>query len=175
MQVTWTSSDPSVDTVDSNGNVTGVKEGQATITVNTVQGNLSAACIVNVIEKPAQLVNTAYAKGDNTNIASGDVETIFNGLPETTLSVVKISDAKISCVGDKFTYTIVVTNTGSKTAQNVVIKDNAPKHVKFVISEITTTQGTVDPSSTSSNIVVNVGDIPASGAVTITVPATVVI
>ncbi|WP_315073748.1 Ig-like domain-containing protein [uncultured Clostridium sp.] len=175
MQVTWTSSDPSVATVDSNGNVTGVKEGQATITVNTVQGNLSAVCIVNVIEKQTQLANTAYAKGDNTNIASGDVETIFNGLPETTLSVVKISDAKISCVGDKFTYTILVTNTGSKTAEKVVIKDNAPKHIKFITSEIITTQGEVDSSSTWSNIVVNVGDILPSGTVTITIPATVII
>ncbi|WP_459480453.1 Ig-like domain-containing protein [Clostridium saccharoperbutylacetonicum] len=175
MEVAWTSSDPSIATVDSNGNVTGVKEGQATITAKTVQGNLSATCIVTVIEKSVQLVNTAYAKGDNTNISSGGTETIFNGLAETTLSVVKTSDAKISCVGDKITYTIVVTNTGSKTAKNVVIKDNAPKHIKFITSEITITQGTVDSSSTSSNIVANVGDIPVSGTVTITVHANVVI
>ena len=175
MQVTWTSSDPSVATVDSNGNVTGVKEGQATITVNTVQGNLSATCIVNVIEKPTQLVNTAYAKGNNTNTASGEIPTIFNGLAETTLSVVKTSDAKTVCVGDTFTYTILVTNTGSKTAEKVVMKDNAPKHIQFIPSKITTTQGTVDPSSSASKIVVNVGDIPPSGTVTITVPATVVL
>ncbi len=175
MQVTWTSSDPSVATVDSSGNVTGVKEGQATITVNTVQGNLSATCIVNVIEKPTQLVNTAYAKGDNTNTASGEIPTIFNGLAETTLSVVKTSDAKTVCVGDIFTYTIIVTNTGSKTAEKVVIKDNAPKHIQFMPSGITTTQGTVDSSSSDSNIVVNVGDIPPAGTVTITVPATVVL
>ncbi|OOM70288.1 bacterial Ig-like domain protein [Clostridium puniceum] len=175
MQVTWTSSDPSVATVDSNGNVTGVKEGQATITVNTVQGNLSATCIVTVIEKPTQLVNTAYAKGDNTNTASGEIPTIFNGLAETTLSVVKTSDAKTVCVGDTFTYTILVTNTDLKTAEKVVIKDDAPKHIKFTTSGIITTQGEVDSSSTSSNIVVNVGNILPSGTVTITIPATVVL
>ncbi|WP_459480454.1 Ig-like domain-containing protein [Clostridium saccharoperbutylacetonicum] len=175
MQVAWTSSDPSIATVDSNGNVTGVKEGQATITAKTVQGNLSATCIVTVIEKSVQLVNTAYAKGDNTNISSGGTEIIFNGLAETTLSVVKISDAKTACVGDTFMYTIVVTNTGSKTAQKVVIKDSAPKHIKFITSGIITTQGEVDSSSTWSNIVVNVGDILPSGTVKITIPVTVII
>ncbi|AGF54807.1 hypothetical protein HMT_43 [Clostridium phage HM T] len=175
MEVAWTSSDPSIATVDSNGNVTGVKEGQATITAKTVQGNLSATCIVTVIEKSVQLVNTAYAKGDNTNISSGGTEIIFNGLAETTLSVVKISDAKTACVGDTFMYTIVVTNTGSKTAQKVVIKDSAPKHIKFITSGIITTQGEVDPSSTWSNIVVNVGDILPSGTVKITIPVTVII
>ncbi|WP_238915251.1 Ig-like domain-containing protein [Clostridium sp. YIM B02555] len=175
MQVAWTSSDPSIATVDSNGNVTGVKEGQATITAKTVQGNLSATCIVTVIEKSVQLVNTAYAKGDNTNISSGGTEIIFNGLAETTLSVVKISDAKTACVGDTFMYTIVVTNTGSKTAQKVVIKDSAPKHIKFITSGIVTTQGEVDSSSTWSNIVVNVGDILPSGTVKITIPVTVII
>ncbi|AQR93728.1 Ig-like domain-containing protein [Clostridium saccharoperbutylacetonicum] len=175
MQVAWTSSDTSVATVDSNGNVTGVKEGQATITAKTVQGNLSATCIVTVIEKSVQLVNTAYAKGDNTNISSGGTEIIFNGLAETTLSVVKISDAKTACVGDTFMYTIVVTNTGSKTAQKVVIKDSAPKHIKFITSGIVTTQGEVDSSSTWSDIAVNVGDILPSGTVKITIPVTVII
>ena len=175
IQVTWTSSDTSVATVDSNGNVTGVKEGQAIITANTVQGNLSATCTVTVIEKPIQLINTAHAKGDNTNTSSGEIPIIFNGVAETTLSVVKTSDARSVCVGDTFTYTIVVTNTGSKTAKAVVSNDSAPNHIDFTVSGITTTQGKVDPSSTSKNIIVNVGDIPPSGTVTIKIPVIVIL
>ena len=46
--VTWSSSDTSVATVDSNGYVTGVAEGSATITVVTVSGSYKAACTVEV-------------------------------------------------------------------------------------------------------------------------------
>ena len=186
-QVTWTSSDPSVATVDSNGKVTAVGAGTATITATTTDGsNLSASCIVNVIANnggntggtttgASAIVNIAYAKGDNTNNAGGDVSIIFNGVPDTTLSVVKTASVKSVWVGDTFTYTIVVTNTGSKTAKAVVINDSAPNHIQFMPSGITTTQGTVDSSSSASNIVVNVGDIPPAGTVTIIVPATVVL
>lgn len=45
--VLWSSSDTSVATVDKNGLVTVVGEGTATITVSTVVGNLTAACVVN--------------------------------------------------------------------------------------------------------------------------------
>lgn len=51
--VTWSSSYPSVATVDSNGNVTGVKAGSATVKVTTVDGNFSASCQVTVVQ-PSQ-------------------------------------------------------------------------------------------------------------------------
>lgn len=187
VSVTWSSSDSSIATVDSNGKVTAIGIGTATITATTTDGsNLSASCAVNVTANSggnnggtttgaSAIVNIAYAKGDNTNNAGGDVSIIFNGVPDTTLSVVKTASVKSVWVGDTFTYTIAVTNTGSKTAKAVVINDSAPNHIQFMPSGITTTQGTVDPSSSASNIVVNVGDIPPSGTVTITVPATVVL
>ncbi len=186
-QVTWTSSDPSIATVDSTGKVTAIGPGTAIITATTTDGsNLSASCAVNVAANSggntggtttgaSAIVNIAYAKGDNTNNAGGDVSIIFNGVPDTTLSVVKTASVKSVWVGDTFTYTIVVTNTGSKTAKAVVINDSAPNHIQFMPSGITTTQGTVDSSSSASNIVVNVGDIPPSGTVTIAVPTTVVL
>jgi len=46
--VTWTSSDPTVATVDSTGKVTGVKVGTTIITATTVNGK-TATCTVNVI------------------------------------------------------------------------------------------------------------------------------
>ncbi|OOM70170.1 bacterial Ig-like domain protein [Clostridium sp. BL-8] len=176
--VKWTSSDSSVATVDSTGKVTAIGAGTATTTDGS---NLSASCTVNVTTNndgnnggtttgASAIVNIAYAKGDNTNNAGGDVSIIFNGVPDTTLSVVKTASVKSVWVGDTFTYTIVVTNTGSKTAKAVVINDNAPNHIQFLPSGITTTQGTVDSSSSASKIVVNVGDIPHAGTVTITVP-----
>ncbi|WP_315109800.1 Ig-like domain-containing protein [Clostridium intestinale] len=48
--VTWSSSDESIATVDENGKVTAIKEGNATITTKTADGtNLTAICAVNVI------------------------------------------------------------------------------------------------------------------------------
>ena len=52
MEVTWSSSDTSVATVDAKGKVTAIKKGQATITATTTNGsNLSATCIVMVKKK----------------------------------------------------------------------------------------------------------------------------
>ncbi len=46
--VTWSSSDEAVATVSDNGVVTGVAEGEATITVTTEEGEFTATCIVTV-------------------------------------------------------------------------------------------------------------------------------
>ncbi|WP_051330745.1 Ig-like domain-containing protein [Aneurinibacillus terranovensis] len=50
--VTWTSSNPSVATVDSNGIVKGISGGTAIITVTTNDGNLTATCTVTVKQVP---------------------------------------------------------------------------------------------------------------------------
>ena len=59
--VTWTSSDESVATV-SNGLVTGVKAGTATITVKTVDGNKTATCTVNVVETSVPVTGVGLNK-----------------------------------------------------------------------------------------------------------------
>lgn len=186
-EIKWSSSDETVATVDSNGNVKAIKEGQATITAQIKDTDIKATCVVTVTKEelpvepedptnPDQeyIINTAYAKGDNTNNASGQVTIIFKGNAEAQLKVVKTADVDSVYVGDHFTYTIEVTNTSDKVAKSVIIKDSAPNHIQFIPNEVTTTQGTVDSSSTGNNIVVNVGDIPPLGKVTIKIPVVVV-
>ncbi|MDF2885501.1 MAG: hypothetical protein K0R54_6075 [Clostridiaceae bacterium] len=183
ISVKWSSSDTSVATVDSNGKVIAIGAGTATITATTLDGsNLSASCIVTVVPKgngptPADseyITNIAHAKGTNTNNPGGEVTIIFHGTADATLSVVKTADVKDVWIGDNFTYTLVITNTGTKTAKAVVVNDPAPNHIDFNVSGVTTTQGTVDSSSTSKNIIVNVGDILPGGTVTIKIPSTVI-
>ena len=62
--VTWTSSDESVATVDSNGKVTAVASGTATITATI--GGKSATCVISVED-------AAYVPKTFTSLSSGDV------------------------------------------------------------------------------------------------------
>lgn len=64
--VTWSSSDPSVATVDASGNVKAVNAGTATITVTTADGGKTAACAVTVTAAP-----TDPAPGDSGNGSGG--------------------------------------------------------------------------------------------------------
>ncbi|MDE5839092.1 MAG: Ig-like domain-containing protein, partial [Paramuribaculum sp.] len=50
--VIWSSSEPTVASVDASGNVTAIKEGTAIITATTSNG-LTATCTVTVVAKPA--------------------------------------------------------------------------------------------------------------------------
>ncbi|AQR95200.1 Ig-like domain-containing protein [Clostridium saccharoperbutylacetonicum] len=192
--VTWTVSDPSIATIEvdpTNGKITKInalKEGTCTITATTNdEYKLSASCTINVTKKTEPIptpdpqptdtdyiTNIAHAKGTNTNNPGGEVTIIFHGSSDTTLSLVKTTDVKDVWIGDNFTYTLVITNTGTKTAKAIVVNDPAPNHIDFNVSGVTTTQGTVDSSSTSKNIIVNVGDILPGGTVTIKIPSTVI-
>ena len=88
--VSWTSSDPEVATVDENGNVNAVSAGTAEITVTTDDGDFTAACTVNVSKKSGggDSDSTIYAinilKTENgritadprNNASSGDLVTV---------------------------------------------------------------------------------------------------
>ena len=55
--IVWTSSNPAVASVNSNGVVTAVSLGSATITVTTIDGNFTATYIVTVIPENGVLIN----------------------------------------------------------------------------------------------------------------------
>ncbi len=92
--VTWTSSDPSVATVDSTGKITGVSEGKttikatigdvakgATLVVYTVDSNVSdeqvADCAGSIID---EIGNNENPDIENTDIAQGDLAEIREGI-----------------------------------------------------------------------------------------------
>ena len=59
--MTWKSSDAAVATVDANGKVTGVKAGEATITVTTEDGGKTASCRVTVSDKEVKVTGITLA------------------------------------------------------------------------------------------------------------------
>ena len=60
--VNWSSSKPTVATVDGSGKVSAIGEGQASITVTTVAGGLSDACIITVTKKPVPVTGVKLDK-----------------------------------------------------------------------------------------------------------------
>ena len=66
--VTWSSDNESVATVDTNGKVTAVAPGTATITVTTVDGGKTATCAVTV--NPVQYTVTVQTDGNGSASAS---------------------------------------------------------------------------------------------------------
>lgn len=76
--VTWTSSDPSVATVDETGKVTAIANGTAVITVTTESGGLIASCTVTVDIPTAGVTSPRIIEGMNGSWKKGTtVDLIF--------------------------------------------------------------------------------------------------
>lgn len=87
--VTWASSDTSVATV-SNGTVTAVGAGIATITVTAVDGNKTAECKVTVIDNTPSTYTLAYNANGGANAPASQIKT--NGEALTLSSTVPTRD-----------------------------------------------------------------------------------
>jgi uncharacterized protein YjdB/peptidoglycan/xylan/chitin deacetylase (PgdA/CDA1 family) len=79
--VTWSSSKPAVATVSSNGLVTGVSAGAATITAKTVDGNLTATCNVTVTAPVTG--NLAYGKLPSSSLSFTGLNYVADGSKNT--------------------------------------------------------------------------------------------
>ena len=82
--VTWTSSNPEIATVDAEGNVIALLEGQTSVTCTAKDGSgISASCIVNVVDTDVETV-TITAEGSTTLKVSETVQLTATVMPETS-------------------------------------------------------------------------------------------
>lgn len=177
--VTWQSDDPSVATVSSNGQVTGIKEGTALITATC--GNVSASCQVTVnpilasnIEITSGNVTltignsttlTAKVSPDNTTHPEVDWSSSDNNIVtisvEGTVTAVNIGTAIITAkCGNVFaTCTVTVIPVPS---EGIVI---SPSEVAMLLGDTFTLSATVFPENTTDKNVTWGSDNPAVASV----------
>ncbi len=80
--VSWSSSDTSVATVDNNGKVTGVAFGEAVITVTTVDGGKTASATCKVVEDPSGSDDEITLKGKKNAEITVSISFETNGADE---------------------------------------------------------------------------------------------
>ena len=142
-KVTWKSSNAAIASVDANGKVTGVKAGEATITVTTEDGGKTATCKVTVSDKEIKVTGVKLNKSETSLLVGGNETLTATVLPEgaTNQNVTWKSDkpeiatvdanGKVTAVKVGEATITVTTEDGGKTATcKVTVKPN-------LVSEIT--------------------------------------
>ena len=136
--LTWTSSDPSVVTVDANGNIVGIKEGKATITVKTTDGGYEAECSVTVSKGVVAVTGVTFDKASVT-VATGytaSLKAIISPSDATNKGLTwKSSDTSIATVNSKgvvtgkkegtVTVTVTTSDGGYTATITVTVKNQA--------------------------------------------------
>jgi uncharacterized protein YjdB len=153
--VTWTSSDATIVTIDFTGVITGIKAGTATITATTVDGEKTATCDVTVTSTGENVTSLSLNKTTDT-LTVGDIDTLVATIAPTTATNKDVtwtsSDATIVTVdstgviaGVKAgTATITVTTVdGEKTATCDVTVTSAGDNVTSLSLNKTTDTLTV--------------------------------
>jgi len=134
--------------------------------------------------------NQGFLAGDEIpNIPSNDSDTParddatvtpITGAPQVASTKTdRLIDANgdgVANSGDTLEYTVTITNTGTRDAENVVFTDSPDANTTLVVGSVTTTQGTVSIGNNPGDVgvVVNVGLVPgATGSVTIVFRVTI--
>ncbi|GLX67866.1 DUF7507 domain-containing protein [Paenibacillus glycanilyticus] len=138
----------------------------------TVVVNVSYEVIIQTLPPSQRLVNTAtgsysYLVPDGRTI-TGTVTSNTLSIPVSSpdVSVVKSTTAIDAVVGDVITYTIVVTNNGIATVNNVILVDPVPTGTVFVDGSVTV-DGTPRPTA-NPNTGISIGSIAAGASSTVT-------
>jgi len=141
--VSWASDNPSVASVDSNGVVTALSAGSATITVTTADGGKTATCSVTITGNDILLLEVPTS----VTLTVGDTRqlSIYAEPADTKISY-KTSNSKVATVSSTGLITAkrqgsaTITVTGTKAgytskAASISITVNAQKKIKKIVVE----------------------------------------
>lgn len=128
--ITWSSDNPSVATVDANGNVTAHSAGDVTITATGTYGGSSATCGITVVAKGVDSVTLPYrtlylAKGKSLNvpvrIAPSDASVQQVAWSSSNTGVVTVNNGLLRAVAPGTAVISVRSEQGSKTDSMTVV------------------------------------------------------
>ncbi|WP_077369466.1 Ig-like domain-containing protein [Anaerosalibacter sp. Marseille-P3206] len=139
--ITWSSSNQEVATVDEYGKVTAIAAGTATITVTTEDGSKTATCEVTVTE-PKILVESVSLDKSTLNLEIGKTETLTATVNPENATNKKVnwssSDEKVATVDESGTVTAIAVGTATIT---VTTKDGS----KTATCEVTVPEAKPEP------------------------------
>jgi len=149
--VTWSSSDEEIATVDETGKVKGIKVGTATITVTTEDGNKTAACEVDV-----------YRSGGGGGGGGGSTTVSVTGvtLDQATLTLTVGGSAQLTATVSPENATNKNVTWSSSNA-SVATVDSTGKVTAVAPGTATITVTTVDGNKTASCAVTVTAALPA--------------
>lgn len=163
--VTWTSSDANVATVDENGKVTAVAQGEAVITATTVDGGKPATCTVTVsdvyeysleivaekdeINVNEELAYTAKLTTKKNGNVVGDLETLTSGVTWTSSSpaIAEINENTGLAKGKAGGTTNITASCEPEHADEPVTAT-----VTLTVNDVVSHSLEISPASTSINV-----------------------
>jgi uncharacterized protein YjdB len=144
-EVTWSTSDEKIATVDDQGNVKGVAEGKATITVTTADGGFQDTCEVTVVRRSSG--GGGGGGGGSTTVSVTGVTLDRTSL---TMTVGESYQLKATVSPDNATNKNV---TWSSSNPDVAAVDNTGKVTAVAAGSATITVKTVDGGKTATCVV----------------------
>ncbi|MCF0177481.1 MAG: Ig domain-containing protein, partial [Bacteroidales bacterium] len=140
--ISWKSSNTAIATIDNSGKVTAVKNGEATITVTTEDGNKTATCKVTVKEKIYPVESVSLDKSEIS---------LTEGESETLTATIKPDNATNKNIN------------WSSTDEAIATVDNTGKITAVKAGEATITVTTEDGGKTATcNVQINAKPIPVT-------------